>query len=283
MAGARNRVLPRLWLSLKVAISAFKACEPCDVRLNFVGGKPPWKHTPGILLTCCDEVYYARFATTLIETAKRNSPNQHVHVHVYQPSQAWKSEASRVVENHGKLSLSWEDSRRNPFENGGKVHIFFAAARFAVAHHIVEQSNSAVLVLDTDGLIVRSLDEPFAAFENHDVGLIRRRTIKPWQKNAAGAVLIQPTRNGIEFIRRVADVLHMVLAQKPEFHVDQMVIHSVYRSFQTSSKRLRVFPLTQAFADWDFLPDSYIWSAKGTRKLGFADLVQRLTGASPAE
>lgn len=283
MAEAGNRVLSRLWLSLEVAISAFRACEECDVRLNFIGGEPPRKHKPGLLLACCDEVYYARFATTLIETAKRNSPNQHVHIHVYQPSQAWKSKASRVVGSNSGLSLSWEDSRRNPFENGGKDHIYFAAARFAVARRIVEQSRSAVLVMDIDGLIVRSLDEPFAAFEDHDVGLIRRRTVKPWQKNAAGAVLIQPTQNGIEFIRRVADVLHRVLAQKPEFHVDQMVIHSVYRSFRLSSKRLRVFPLTQAFADWDFLPDSYIWSAKGDRKLGFADLVQRVTGASPAE
>ncbi len=75
----------------------------------------------------------------------------------------------------------------------------------------------------------------------------------------------------------------MVLSRKPEFHVDQMVIHYVDRAFQLSSRRLRVFPLTQGFADWEFLPDSYIWSAKGARKLGFADLVERVTGASPAQ
>ena len=54
---------------------------------------------------------------------------------------------------------------------------------------IVEQFQSPVLVVDTDGLVVRSLDEPFASFEGHDIGLIRRRTVKPWQKNLAAALV----------------------------------------------------------------------------------------------
>lgn len=283
MAGARNRVVPRLLLSLKVAASAFKTCEECHVHLNFIGGKPPREHKPGLLLTCCDEVYYSRFANPLIETARRNSPNQHLHIHVYEPTEAWKSEARRTVEDYGRLTLSWEDARRNPFRDAATNYIYFAAARFAVARQIVEQSRSAALLIDSDGLIVKSLDEPFATFEGHDIGLIRRRSVKPWQKNLAGAVLIQPTQAGIDFIGRVADVLQMVLSRRPEFHVDQLVIHYVDRAFQLSSRRLRVFPLTEEFADWRFLPDSYIWSAKGARKLGFADLVERITGASPAE
>lgn len=276
-------MLPRLWLSLKVAASAMKEHGDCSVQLEFIGGGLPQDHKPGIVLACCDMGYYRKFARTLIETAKRNSPHQHVHIHVYQPSDAWKSEARKTVDEYPGLTLSWEDARRNPFGDGQKQYIYFAAARFAVAHRIVQQSNSAVLVIDTDGLLVRSLDEPFASFEGHDVGLIRRRTLKPWQKNLAAALLVQPTPNGLAFIRRVANTLDAVLSRRPEFHVDQMVIHYVDRAFQLSPRRLRVFPLTKVFADWEFLPDSYIWSAKGERKLSFPDLVQRVMGASTAE
>ena len=281
MAEAKNRVHRRLWLSLKVALSVGKTCDQCNVHLNFVGGEPPREYKPGILLACCDAVYFGKFARTLVETARRNSPNQHVHVHVYEPPPSWQAEAEGLVRDYNGLTLSWEDSRRNPYRSEDRNYIYYAAARFAVVRRIVEQFQSPVLVIDTDGLVVRSLDDPFAGFEGHDIGLIRRRTWKPWQKNLAAALLVQPTPKGIAFIGRVADVLQMVLSRKPEFHVDQLVIHYVDRAL--SSGRLRVFPLTQAFADWEFLPDSYIWSAKGARKLGFADLVERVTGASPAE
>ena len=282
MAEAKNRVHRRLWLALEVALSVRKPCDVCEVDLNFIGGEPPRAHKPGIVLACCDALYYRRFAATLIETAKRNSPNQHVHVHVYEPGEAWKAEAQDTAAAHPGLTLSWEDSRRNPFRDADRNYIYYAAARFAVVRRIVEQSRSPVLVVDTDGLVVRPLDEPFASFEGYDAGLIRRRTWKPWQKNLAAALMIQPTQNGLDFITRVADVLHMVLARKPEFHVDQMVIHGVDRASRSSSGGLRVFPLTKAFADWEFLPDSYIWSAKGDRKLDFADLVQRVMAAKPA-
>jgi hypothetical protein len=279
MAEAKNRVHRRLWLALKVALSVRDTCDPCKVHLNFVGGEPPRAHAPGIVLACCDALYYRRFAPTLIETAKRNSPNQHVHVHVYEPDAAWQAEARDTAAAHANLTLSWEDQRRNPFRDAGRNYIYYAAARFAVASRIVELSRSPVLVVDTDGLVVRPLDEPFASFEGSDIGLIRRRTWKPWQKNLAAALMIQPTQDGLDFISRVADVLHMVLARKPEFHVDQMVIHGVDRV----SSGLRVFPLTKAFADWEYLPDSYIWSAKGDRKLDFAELVRRVMTAKPAD
>lgn len=283
MAEARSRVHRRLWLALQVALSVRKDCDPCQVHLNFIGGEPPLGHQPGIVLTCCDILYYRKFARALIETAKRNSPNQHVHVHVYDPPEAWRAEAGALAEEYSGLTLSWEDSRRNPYGSEDRNYIYFAAARFAVVRQFVEQFQSPVLVVDTDGLIVRSLDGPFASFQGHDIGLIRRRTLKPWQKTMAGAVLIQPTQSGIAFISRVADVLQMVLSRRPEFHVDQMVIHGVSGAFQLSSRRLRVFPLTKLFADWEYLPGSYIWSAKGDRKLDFADLVQRVGGGIAEE
>jgi hypothetical protein len=81
----------------------------------------PRAHKPGIVLACCDALYYRKFAATLIETAKRNSPNQHVHVHVYEPDEAWKAEARDTAAAHAGLTLSWEDSHRNPFRDAGKV------------------------------------------------------------------------------------------------------------------------------------------------------------------
>lgn len=282
MAEAKGK-LRRLRLSLQVARSAWKGCERCDVHLNFIGGEPPREHGPGILLACCDEVYYRKFARALVETAKRHSPRQHVHVHVYEPTDSWKAEGRALVGEYSGLTVSWEDSRRNPYKSEDRNYIYFAAARFAVVRQLVEQFRSAVLVVDADGLVVRSLDEPFACFAGHDVGLIRRRTLKPWKKNMAGALLVQPTANGIAFIGRVAEVLQTVLSRRPDFHVDQMAIHCVDRAFQLSSRALRVFPLTRVFADWEVRPETYIWSAKGERKLHFAERVQQVMGATPAQ
>ena len=281
MAEAKGK-LQRLWLSLQVGLSAWTSCGRCDVHLNFIGGEPPREHEPGILLACCDEIYYRKFARALVETAKRHSPRQHVHVHVYEPTDAWKAEAKALVGEYRGLTVSWEDSRRNPYRSEDRNYIYFAAARFAVVRQLVEQFQSPILVVDTDGLVVRSLDEPFASFAGHDVGLIRRRTLKPWKKNLAAALLVQPTPNGIAFIGRVADVLQMVLARKPDFHVDQLVVHSVDRAFRLSSKSLRVFPLTRVLADWELRPDTYIWSAKGERKTQFADRARQVMD-TPAE
>jgi hypothetical protein len=68
MAEAKGK-LHRLGLSLQVALSAWKTCDRCEVHLNFIGGEPPRDHGPGIVLACCDEIYYRKFAWALVETA----------------------------------------------------------------------------------------------------------------------------------------------------------------------------------------------------------------------
>ncbi len=105
MAGSKSK-LRRLWLSLQVARSAWTSCDRPEVHLNFIAGEPPREHGPGILLACCDEIYYRKFAPALVETAKRHSPNQHVHVHVYEPTDAWKAEGRALVGEYSGLTLS---------------------------------------------------------------------------------------------------------------------------------------------------------------------------------
>lgn len=88
------------------------------------------------------------------------------------------------------LTVSWEDPRRNSYQSDDRNYIYFAAARFAVVRQLVEQVRSAVLVVDTDGLVVRSLGEPFACFAGHDVGpipgiVIRRRAQSSLAANAS--------------------------------------------------------------------------------------------------
>jgi hypothetical protein len=230
-----------------------------------------------VLLACCDEVYFHRFACDLAASARRTSPGVRMHIHIYEPSSRCIDDAMGLQHRLGEgMTVSYELAGRSPYRTASTF--FFTTARFAIANHILERSRAPVLMIDVDGIVCRDLEPEIRALAKWDVGLVLRPKQKRiWRRVLACAVLLNPTEEGRWFSARLAAALDRVLRSAPRFHIDQIVIHYLCRYCRRHGENVRITDLGERWADHEFTPEGLIWTAKGNaRKLELAERTDSL-------
>jgi hypothetical protein len=240
--------------------------------LRFLGDLPNAGGKP-VLLACCDEVYFYRFAYHLAISGHQASPGLSTHIHIYDPSSQCLEDAALLRRRLGdRLTFSHEPPGRSPYKMASPY--FFTAGRFAVAQHILERNGGPVLVIDVDGIVRRDLQPEIAYLANWDVGLVLRASRRrQWRKVLACAVLLNPTPAGRLFSARFAVAIERVLRRAPPFHMDQIVLHYLCEHYRRHAAALRIADLGERWADHHFHPESLIWTAKGNaRKLELAQM-----------
>lgn len=240
-----------------------------------LSGDLPVETAPAIVMACCDEVYFHRFARNFVQSIIDTSPGLGVHIHIYHPSQETLIAASVMQSDFGPaFTVSYEPAGRSPYAGGHPY--FFAAGRFAVAHQLMLTLDVPLLILDIDGIARRDLGAGIAALAGYDVGLIQRPWRKfSWRKILASAVLINPTPAGRLFAARLAAAIERVLKSAPRYHVDQIVIYYLCEFYRRQGVQPKIADLGMAWGDHEFGDDSLIWGAKGpSRKLELEDLAR---------
>lgn len=271
-----HRRIP-IWLGAQAILRGSVTADYAP-RLDLLGALPDADGQP-VLLACCDEVYFQRFAHHLAVSACETNAGLHTHVHIYEPSSRCIEDAAKLQRRLGdRLTISYEPPGRSPYKKASKF--FFTSGRFAVAHRILDRNRVPVMVIDVDGIVRRDLKAEISSLAEWDVGLILRpyqRRI--WRRVLACAVLLNPTPAGRLFSARLAAAVERVLRRTPSFHSDQLLLHYLCEHHRRHGDALRIADLDERWASHDFDPDSLIWTAKGNaRKL---DLV-RMADALPS-
>jgi hypothetical protein len=139
--------------------------------------------------------------------------------------------------------------------NNNQKKTFYACNRFIVAPEIVK---SDILILDIDCYLMQHID-----VLDCDIGLFYRpnETCKEWEglagKIAAGA--LYASKNSLDFIVFAKE---FILSNKLDWYLDQVALYESYNKF--SNKKYHMFD--NNFIDWDFKPNTKIWTGKGARK-----------------
>ncbi|HSE73848.1 MAG TPA: hypothetical protein VLB05_04990 [Dongiaceae bacterium] len=271
-----HRRIP-IWLGAQAILRGSVTADYAP-RLDLLGDLPDADGQP-VLLACCDEVYFQRFAHHLAVSACETNAGLHTHIHIYEPSSRCIEDAAMLQRRLGdRLTISYEPPGRSPYKKASKF--FFTSGRFAVAHRILDRNRVPVMVIDVDGIVRRDLKAEISSLAERDVGLILRpyqRRI--WRRVLACAVLLNPTPAGRLFSARLAAAVERVLRRTPSFHSDQLLLHYLCEHHRRHGDALRIADLDERWASHDFDPDSLIWTAKGNaRKL---DLV-RMADALPS-
>ncbi len=244
--------------------------------LQLLGDLPKADGKP-VLLACCDEVYFYRFARDLAASANQASPGVRTHIHIYEPSSQCIDDAAELQHRLGEaMTVSHEPAGRSPYRTPSPF--FFTTARFAIAHHILERNRAPVLMIDVDGIVCRDLEPEIRALAAWDVGLVLRPKQKRiWRRVLACAVLLNPTEESRRFSARLAAALERVLRSAPRFHSDQIVMHYLCQYCRRHGEDVRITDLGERWADHEFTPDGLIWTAKGNaRKRELADKTDSL-------
>ena len=271
-----HRRIP-VWLGTQAVLRGGVTADYAP-RLDLLGDLPDADGKP-VLLACCDEVYFQRFAHQLAISACETNAGVHTHVHIYEPSSRCLEDAAILQRRLGdRLTISYEPPGRSPYKKASPF--YFTSGRFAVAHRILDRNRAPVMAIDVDGIVRRDLEAEISSLAEWDVGLILRPHQKRiWRRVLACAVLLNPTPAGRLFSARLAAAVERVLRRTPRFHSDQLLLHYLCEHCRRHGDSLRIVDLGERWADHEFRPDSLIWTAKGNaRKL---ELV-RMAGPLPS-
>lgn len=264
---------PAYWWQLDVLRRNVRQSVDADVATEshflMEGSFPDANEHSPILLTCCDEHYFYRFARQLLISVQRRSPLTRTHIHIYDPSTLCRADAEVMEANIGHLTISYESSMRNPYTY--PTPFFFAAARFAVANFLQERTGAPIMLVDTDGFVLRDLAVPLSSLQSYDLGVIKRNPDSlPFRRVLASAVFFGTSKESCLFARRLSNALRLSLADKPNYHVDQAILYYMLVQYESLKLKLAVTDLPITWGDHNFQEESLIWSAKGRRKREFS-------------
>lgn len=230
-----------------------------------VSGDWPEASSEGLVLGACNDLYYWRFAITLLLSIERHGQAQDVHLHLARPRPETLEHVRRLQAGlrHVRLTCTWDDGslgQRLPFRT-----VYLTAMRFLVADRILARTGRPLLCLDVDAIAVQPLGPAIASLiaSGGDVQLIRRPEKKAiTQKILAAAVGVQPTAAGLRFASALARAIVASLDMPPRYHVDQILIHLVMQAL-VERDALAVTPMPTGLADHGFGAGSTIWMPKG--------------------
>jgi len=261
-----------IWLHVRLAF-AMPGWHRASLRAyrDSLGGTLPRPGPGGILLSACDERYYHLYGRTLLCSLEQQNQRQRVHLHLYAPSPAILAdiESLRQRFSHAEVSYTIDScllARGQPFPV-----MYYASARFLLASALLEEVGDPLLCVDVDAIARGPVWEAYESLRSSgDVGLIFRDEAKRhWRKILASAVGLNPSGGARTFCSAVARAQLSLFRYKPRYHIDQIVL---YYASQVAATRgvTAFFDIPKKFSDFEFHPDSIIWTAKGHRKAGAA-------------
>ena len=230
-------------------------------------GTLPDQAPDGVILAACNDLYYSKFAATLLLSLEAQQSPQAVHLHLYQPSAATLAHIAMLEGALRFVRLTWTVDRcdlaaRLPYRT-----VYYTSARFLLAALILQARKRPLLCIDVDGIAIRPVWPAFLPYlATGDVGILfRRHASKPWRGVLAGAVGFNCTEAGRAFSSAVARALVGLLPRGHRYHLDQIVLH--YSAIQAAKRirRIAIFDMPIAFADHEFNEEAVIWTAKGWR------------------
>jgi len=239
-----------------------------DLFDRFVAGQSGGLPDPGaggVILAACNDLYYWKFAPTLLLSIERQEYPECVHLHLYKPDTATLDHISRLGEKLRFVRLSWTVDACGLAQGMHYPSIYFTSARFLCAAMLVEHLSAPILCIDVDGIARRPVWPAYRQIANGgDFGLILRpRAHKPWRKVLASATGFNATEPGLRFISSVARSLCVLFQRRPLYHLDQTVLHYASEQDRRHADPGRLFVIPHTMSDYEFGEDAVIWTAKG--------------------
>jgi hypothetical protein len=233
------------------------------------------------IYAACDATYFDQFAPAFINSIRRNA-TVNIHIHLFNPRTDQIDYCHRA-----RVGITWEhvpnslfdlatqrwnnipisgsaklhyDRTVNAMTKGGDATLaerikktYYACARFV---RLAELFHSCpVLALDIDAVVRKPLPalSTDRDFYLHHIAGRKARYL-------AGGLWINPTDFSRNFLKEYRDQLVTYLTNDYIYWgLDQDLLDPIVPRYNHAQ-------LPISYIDWNMQPDSYIWTAKGTRK-----------------
>lgn len=260
----------------RAVTAAFEAPSPLalDDKLTLEGDWPDAADARPVVMAACDEGYFDRFGQHLALSSAAQSPDTRLHLHIYAPSPACRTAIDALTTRcEGRLTVSIEGLERNPFATPRSF--YYAAGRFAVASRMRKEIAAPILMIDADGLVANSLSAGFERLAGTEAAFILQPGNDALYRKILASAIYLGTKGEqtVQFFTRLSDGIGLALAQAGQYHVDQIGIHYALEWCRANNWGPRIADLDLAWSDYEFRPESLIWSTKGARKGRYEELL----------
>lgn len=235
------------------------------------------------IYTACDTNYFNEFGPTIIRSIKENS-EMGIHIHLYNPT---PQQVSYCL-NEERVSITWESVPLKRFKKAAErwdpeptehnealkykrtitamsksddkniqermQRTYYACARFIRLAKLIKPEH-CVLAIDSDAIVRKDIPLLPATkdFYIHHITGKKARFL-------AGGMYFSGTTEGYEFLQKYAELLELhIYKNSIHWGLDQDVLDVIVPKYNFGQ-------LPISYIDWNMQKDSYIWTAKGTRK-----------------
>ncbi|BDA84818.1 hypothetical protein Sa4125_23600 [Aureimonas sp. SA4125] len=255
----------RIWLRTRNALHNARFGE--DAFADFeagVTGSYPREGGGGIILAACDDLYYWRFAITLLLSIEDQGEHQQVHLHLCRPSAETLRHIRGLPALLNHVELTWTADECRLAERLQFRTVYLASARFLIAAVVMREAKAPILCIDVDAIAVKPVWPAYAEVQQRgDAVLIQRTEERSVSRRLrAGAVGFNPTPAGQRYVSAVGRSITSIFAIRPRYHLDQIVLYYLMRDMK-KREQLSVADMPGPLSDFDFTSDAVIWMAKG--------------------
>ena len=210
--------------------------------------------TGDVLFASCDSNYFLNHGPAFMMSAIKFKQN--LHLHIVNPDKHVNNIVERVSK-FNNLTFSTEQTDLK----GIDPRTYYACNRFIVASHVLRLCEAAI-ILDIDNILMNEVQ-----WNNCDIGLFLRDPLPGtvgWEHESthvAAGIVSYSTPLGLDFLNRVSDKIKSY--KELRWFADQNALWKVY---EENKHKLSTFVYDGSIMDWEFKPDTMLWTGKGPRK-----------------
>ena len=232
------------------------------ILMNTLGELPSWP----VVFAACDSQYFACHAEAFVYSCEKAGKD--VHIHVHKPTQEVINLTCLLnATTNIRLTVSHSDFKI-PTEPEA-YRTYMACLRFLILPTILNYAGD-VLTLDIDSIVVNDFEWP----DRKKIGYFPRDPLPGTTgfeniatRVAAGALFVsKECEHGVDFSNALATA---ITKNEPQWFLDQWAILMCVQDLKVPGIGVTDDMFTHfdnSFLDWDFKPDTKIWSGKGDRK-----------------
>ena len=210
--------------------------------------------TGDVLFASCDSNYFLNHGPAFMMSAIKFKQN--LHLHIVNPDKHVNNIVERVSK-FNNLTFSTEQTDLK----GIDPRTYYACNRFIVASHVLRLCEAAI-ILDIDNILMNEVQ-----WNTCDIGLFLRDPLPGtvgWEHESthvAAGIVSYSTPLGLDFLNRVSDKIKSY--KELRWFADQNALWKVY---EENKHKLSTFVYDSSIMDWEFKPDTMLWTGKGPRK-----------------
>ncbi|MCV6636375.1 sulfotransferase domain-containing protein [Candidatus Albibeggiatoa sp. nov. NOAA] len=215
------------------------------------------------VFTACDPIYFHEYAIPLAYSLNTNSPNNALHLHIFGYDSVVIDHIYMLQQSLKNTTITWSYEKIE-FPNRDKKTVYCSCVRFIRLSQLIPFFNKPILSLDTDSLIISSIDNLPKDVGMNELALrIRLNAKKIEHKLLASTIYLQPTLRSQAFFKQAANAIFKAMdAGTAKWYLDQVSFYEALKK----TPNLKVQDIALKYADFNFSDDACIWAGKGTKK-----------------